>query len=149
MLGVQDVENIDDITSMVTCGQRHIKFGPSSASMHLTMLWIKIWPKKICSRRSPREMARSEEAALARHGVLKVTQHLLGERESARCQLFVQSGRVICGMEQGDLYLFEQPVDTKIEARYNVAMKKNLHYGLPRQLIGIIPRAHDGPVATI
>ena len=63
----------------------------------------------------------------------------------------MQSGRVICGMEQGDLYLFEQPVDTKVEARYNSNgdEEKPTLWAPQGNLIGIIPRAHDGPVTTI
>ena len=93
MLGVQDVENIDDITHDGYMWPGMLSFGPLSASVHLTMLDARIWPEDMLKKKS-KEMARSEEA-VARHGVLTVTQHLSGEREKCR----ISTASVLCKVD--------------------------------------------------
>ena len=158
MLGVQDVDSIDDITyTLVTCGQRHIKFW---ALKRVDAFDNDADAKDMSKKDALKKSKRQQRGGALTGGNTNKTWRLDGNSASfgrkgkvqdINCFCYMQSGRVIAGMEQGDLYLFEQPEDTKTEARYN----KDGDEEIPKlwapqgNLIGIIPRAHDGPVTTI
>ena len=158
MLGVQDVENIDDITyTMVTCGQRHIKFWSfKRVDAFENAADAKDMAKKDMLKKHKRQQRNGSFGGNSSGKTWRLDGNSAsfgrkGKVQDINCFCFMQSGRVICGMEQGDLYLFEQPVDTKVEARYNSNgdEEKPTLWAPQGNLIGIIPRAHDGPVTTI
>ena len=156
MLGVQDVENIDDITyTMVTCGQRHIKFWSfKRVDAFENAMDAKDMAKKDMLKKTVQEkwlIRRNSSGKTWRLDGNSASFGRKGKVQDINCFCFMQSGRVICGMEQGDLYLFEQPVDTKVEARYNSNGDEEKTYilGSPRQPNWHHSRAHDGPVTTI
>ena len=158
MLGVQDVENIDDITyTLVTCGQRHIKFWSlKRVDAFDNAADAKDMAKKDMLKKYKRQQRNGSFGGTSSGKTWRLEGNSAsfgrkGKVQDINCFCFMQSGRVICGMEQGDLYLFEQPVDTKVEARYNSNgdEEKPTLWAPQGNLIGIIPRAHDGPVTTI
>eukprot|EP00505_MAST-04D_sp_SCG-Rhode-Island_P002813 Stramenopile-MAST_4_protein_2813 len=152
MCGVQDVEDIDDITyTLVTCGDRHIKF------------WSLKRVDVSDSGGDNKDMA-TKDSRKKKQGQLQGTSNKIwrldgnagtfgrkGKVQHINCFVFMTSGRVIAGTENGDMYLFEQPLDDKVDARYS----KTGEEFIPKRwaplgaLIGIIPRAHDGALTTI
>ena len=152
MLGVQNVEDIDDITyTLVSCGQRHIKFWAlKRVDMSESTSDSKDMAHKDSSKKKRGQLQGSSNKTWRLEGNAG-TFGRKGKVQNINCFAFMNSGRVIAGTESGDMYLFEQPIDGKAEARYSKTGEEFIpkRWSPTGSLIGIIPRAHDGPLTTI
>ena len=148
---INDAQDLDEITyTLVSCGRRHIKF------------WslYRVDPKVSVTGDSRDMAVRDKKRSSNRRGSHANKSWRLdgsagsfgaqGQLQDITSICFLPSGRTISGTWSGDLYIWDQPRDMAVEVKYTNAGEEilPLRWEASGSLVGIIPRAHDGPVLT-